>query len=143
MPFSFRQAHSQARFSILKCFLEAPEDFCKLEYNEDFSDMTIKLDRSKITTIGRKAVETYLQKLHIYKVTADLEAGTKLYAEMTNVEPKLWGEKIRNEVLRNKQPRWVFVQANTVLDEATGKVSLVEYDPSLEGMIKSFAERNI
>jgi dipeptidyl-peptidase-3 len=35
------------------------------------------------------------------------------------------------------------VQANTVLDEATGKVSLVEYDPSLEGMIKSFAERNI
>lgn len=24
------QAHSQARFSILKCFLQAPDDFCKL-----------------------------------------------------------------------------------------------------------------
>jgi dipeptidyl-peptidase-3 len=62
---------------------------------------------------------------------------------MTEVEPKFWGEKIRNEVLRNKQPRKVFVQANTVLDESTGKVALVEYEPSLEGMIKSYAERNV
>ncbi|KUJ20377.1 putative dipeptidyl peptidase 3 [Mollisia scopiformis] len=138
------QAHSQARFSILKCFLDAPDDFCKLDYkNDDFSDLTIKLDRSKITTVGRKAVESYLQKLHIYKSTADLEAGTKLYAEMTGVEPKFWGETIRNEVLRNKQPRKVFIQANTFLDESSGKVSLVEYDPSLEGMVKSYAERNV
>ncbi|TVY19655.1 putative dipeptidyl peptidase, partial [Lachnellula arida] len=138
------QAHSQARFSILKCFLESPEPFCKLDYkNDDLSDLTIKLDRSKITTAGRKAVEAYLQKLHIYKSTADVETGTKFYNDMTHVEPKFWGEKIRNEVLRNKQPRKVFVQANTVLDEATGKVSLVEYEPSLEGMIKSYAERGI
>ena len=128
----------------MKCFLDAPENFCKLDYkNEDLSDLTIKLDRSKITTVGRKAVEAYLQKLHIYKSTADVEAGTKLYAAMTHVEPEFWGQKVRNEVLRNKQPRKVFVQANTVLEEATGKVSLVEYEPSLEGMIKSFAERDI
>ncbi|CZR60914.1 probable dipeptidylpeptidase III [Phialocephala subalpina] len=146
------QAHSQARFSILKCFLDAPGDFCKLDYkNEDLSDLTIKLDRSKITTVGRKAVEAYLQKLHIYKSTADREAGTQLYAEMTEVEPEFWGGKIRNQtgnanmlkVLANKQPRKVFIQANTFLDESTGKVSLVEYEPSLEGMIKSYAERNI
>jgi dipeptidyl-peptidase III len=128
----------------LKCFLDAPDNFCKLDYkNEDLSDLTIKLDRNKITTVGRKAVEAYLQKLHIYKSTADVEAGTKLYTEMTGVDSKFWGDKVRNEVLRNKQPRKVFVQANTVLDEATGRVSLVEYEPSLEGMIKSFAERNI
>jgi dipeptidyl-peptidase-3 len=115
-----------------------------LDYkNEDLSDLTIKLDRSKISTVGRKAVESYLQKLHVYKSTADKEAGTALYAEMTEVEPKFWGETIRNEVLRNKQPRKIFVQANTFLDEATGKVSLVDYEPSLEGMIKSYAERNI
>lgn len=138
------QAHSQARFSILKCFLDAPDNFCKLDYkNDDLSDLTIKLDRSKITTVGRKAVESYLQKLHIYKSTADLEAGTKLYADMTEVEPKFWGETIRNEVLRNKQPRKVFIQANTFLDESSGKVSLVEYTPDLPGMIKSYAERNV
>lgn len=49
------QAHSQARFSILKCFLEAEDGFCKLDYTkEDLSDLTIKLDRSKILTAGRK-----------------------------------------------------------------------------------------
>ncbi|KAG9238706.1 putative dipeptidyl peptidase 3 [Amylocarpus encephaloides] len=138
------QAHSQARFSILKCFLQSEDEFCKLDYkNEDLSDLTIKLDRSKILTAGRKSVEAYLQKLHIYKSTADVEVGTKFYNEMTEVEPEFWGKKIRDEVLRNKQPRKVFVQANTVLEEATGKVSLVEYEPTLEGMIKSYAERNI
>ncbi|TAQ88328.1 hypothetical protein B7494_g3334 [Chlorociboria aeruginascens] len=121
------QAHSQARFSILKCFLEAGEDFCKLDYkNEDLSDLTIKLDRNKVTTVGRSAVEKYLQKLHIYKTTADVETGSSFYLEMTNVDPVFWGAKVRNEVLRNKQPRKVFVQATTVLDEATGKVDLVE-----------------
>ena len=134
----------QARFSILKCFLDAPDNFCKLDYkNDDLSDLTIKLDRSKITTVGRKAVEGYLQKLHIYKSTADLEAGAKLYNNMTYVEPEFWGDKIRNEVLENKQPQKVYVQANTFLDEKTGKVKLVEYEPSLEGMIKSYAERNV
>lgn len=49
------QAHSQARFSILKSFLEAGDDFCELDYTkDDLSDLTIKLDRSKILTAGRK-----------------------------------------------------------------------------------------
>jgi dipeptidyl-peptidase-3 len=115
-----------------------------LDYkNDDLSDLTIKLDRSKITTVGRKAVEDYLQKLHVYKSTADFKAGSELYAKMTDVEPEFWGQKIRNEVLRVKQPRKVFVQANTVLDEKTGKVELIEYEPTLEGMIKSYAERGL
>ena len=94
-------------------------------------------------TTGRKAVEAYLQKLHIYKSTADFEAGLKLYTDMTTVDPKFWGTDVRNEVLRNKQPRKVFVQANTILDEANGKVELKEYEASVEGMIKSYAERDI
>ena len=105
--------------------------------------MTIALDRGKILTTGRKAVEAYLQKLHIYKSTADFEAGSKLYSDMTTVDPKFWGTDVRNEVLRNKQPRKVFVQANTVLEEASGKVELKEYDASVEGMIKSYAERDV
>lgn len=138
------QAHMQARFSILKCFLDAGEDFCKLDYkNDDLSDLTIKLDRNKITTVGRKAVEAYLQKLHVYKSTADVEAGTKLYNEMTNVDAEFWGERVRKQVLASKQPRKVFVQANTVLDEQTGHVALLEYEPTCEGMIQSYAERGV
>jgi dipeptidyl-peptidase-3 len=138
------QAHSQARFSILKCFLEADDDFCKLEYKQDdLSDLTIKLDRSKILTSGRDAVAKYLQKLHVYKSTADVETGTKFYVDMTTVGLDFWGTKVRDIVLKNKQPRKVFVQANTTLDEASGKVTLKHYEASLVGMVESWADRNL
>ncbi|EEY18714.1 dipeptidyl-peptidase [Verticillium alfalfae VaMs.102] len=136
------QAHSQARFSILQCFLQAGDDFCVLDYKkDDLTDLEIKLDRSKILTTGRDAVGKYLQKIHIYKATADVEAGTAFYKEMTNVDMDFWGTKLRNVVLQNKQPRKVFVQANTYLDEATGKVSLKHYEASPAGMIQSWADR--
>jgi dipeptidyl-peptidase-3 len=138
------QAHMQARFSIFQSFLNAGDDFCKLEYkNDDLSDLVIRLDRHKITTVGRSAVEAYLQKLHVYKSTADVEAGTKLYNEMTYVDADFWGDKVRKQVLATKQPRKVFVQANTALDEKTGRVDLLEYEPTCEGMIQSYAERGV
>lgn len=136
------QAHSQARFSILKSFLDAGDDFCKLDYKEaDMSDLTIKIDRSKILTAGREAVRKYLQKIHIYKATGDYENGSKLYNDMTNVDTEYWGGKVRKVVLAKKQPRKSFVQANTFLDEATGAVTIKHYEPTAEGLIQSYAER--
>nr|WOD46483.1 hypothetical protein [Trichoderma atroviride] len=138
------QAHSQARFSILKSFLEAGDDFCKLDYTkDDLSDLTIKLDRSKILTAGRKAVADYLQKLHVYKSTADVKTGSEFYLDMSNVGLDFWGTKVRNVVLDNKQPRKVFIQANTTLDTATGNVSIKHYDATLLGMIESWSDRNL
>lgn len=138
------QAHSQARFSILQCFLQAGDDFCKLEYSgDDLTGARINLDRNKILTTGRKAVGEYLQKLHVYKSTADVEAGAKFFTDMTTVDPEFWGKKVRDEVLRNKQPRKVFVQANTYLDDKTGKVTIKHYDATLEGMIQSWADRRV
>ena len=107
------------------------------------SDLTIKLDRSKILTVGRDAVGKYLQKLHVYKSTADVETGGKFFKDMTTVEPDFWGSKLRNVVLKNKQPRKVFVQANTTLDEETGKVSIKHYDASPAGIIESWVDRNL
>ena len=136
------QIHMQARFAILRTFLDAGDGFVTLDYSrEDLSDLTIKLDRSKILTHGRPAVERFLQKLHVYKSTADLEAGKKLYEHMTYVDDEWWGGRVRTEVLRRKTPRKVFVQANTVLEGE--KVVLKEYEPTLEGMIRSFAERDV
>ncbi|KAK9418495.1 putative Peptidase family M49 [Seiridium unicorne] len=138
------QPHSQARFSILQCFLQAGDDFCKVDYEGDkVEGLTIKLDRSKILTVGRKAVGDYLQKIHVYKSTADVEGGNKLFLGMTDVDPDFWGKKVRDEVLRVKQPRKVFVQANTYLDEKTGKVTIKHYDATLEGMVQSWAEREV
>lgn len=85
-------------------------------------------------------MERYLQKLHVYKSTANLEEGKKLYEHMTHVDD-FWGTKVRDAVLKKKTPRKVFVQANTF--EEDGKVTLKEYEPTLEGMIQSFAERAI
>lgn len=152
------QAHMQARYSILRTFLAAGDGFCTLAHDPagDLSDLEIHLDRGKILTHGRPAVEAYLQKLHVYKSTADVEAGRKLYEDVTSVD-EWWAEKVRPVVLGKKQPRKVFVQANTVLTEPDpdeGKkagedaknggeadVRLVEYEASCEGMVRSYVER--
>ncbi|KAI9892567.1 MAG: hypothetical protein M1814_001256 [Vezdaea aestivalis] len=139
------QAHMQARYSILKCFMDAGQGFATLSHTPgqkgDVSGLTVSVDRSKILDVGRPAVASYLQKLHIYKSCADYDAGKDLYDTMTHVD-EWWGKEAREEVLLQKKPRKVFVQANTFVDE-NGKVSLVEYEPTVEGMIKSWAERNV
>jgi dipeptidyl-peptidase III len=133
------QAHSQARFSILRTFLDAGKEFASLDYEkDDLSDLTVRIERSKITTIGRRAVEKYLQTLHILKATADVEAGTKMYNDITHVDD-FFAEKVRPVVLAKKLPRKVFVQANTVVEN--GKVILKEYESTPEGMIQSYADR--
>ena len=135
------QIHMQARFSILRTFLDAGDDFVKLEHSApDLSDLVIHLDRSKILSHGRPAVERCLQKLHVYKSTADFEAGKEFYDDITAVDD-WWASKVRPVVLSKKTPRKIFVQANTVLEGDT--VRLIEYEPTLEGMIQSFAERDV
>ncbi|KAJ5556878.1 Dipeptidyl-peptidase 3 [Penicillium frequentans] len=135
------QAHMQARYSILRTFLAAGDDFVKLSYTkDDLSDLEIRLDRSKILTHGRPAVEKYLQKLHVYKSTADVEAGKALYDDITSVD-SWWGTQVREVVMKNKVPRKVFVQANTILEG--DKVTLKEYEPTLEGLIQSYVDRKV
>lgn len=99
------QAHMQARFSILRTFLNAGVEFCELEWKkDDLSDLTIRLERSKILSLGRPAVEEYLQKLQIYKATADVKAGLAMYDEITTVEP-FYENKVRPAVLAKKTVR--------------------------------------
>ncbi|KAJ9630795.1 hypothetical protein H2203_001320 [Taxawa tesnikishii (nom. ined.)] len=133
------QAHMQARHAILKVFLSAGPEFCKLDYtSDDLSDLSIKIDRTKIVSHGRPAVAEFLQKLQVYKATADLEQGKKLYEGITNVD-KWFATKVRPEVLRRAQPRKVFVQANTILQG--DKVVLKEYEANAQGMIESYVDR--
>ncbi|KAK4993816.1 hypothetical protein LTR50_000029 [Elasticomyces elasticus] len=134
------QAHMQARHAILKTFLSAGPEFCSLDYADadTLSDLTIKIDRNKIVSHGRPAVESFLQKLHVFKATADMDAGKKMYEDITSVD-EWWGTKVRAEVLRRAVPRKVYVQANTFIEG--DKVVLKEYPATAEGMIQSYAER--
>lgn len=134
------QAHMQARYAILQVFISAGPDFCRLDHSSpDLSDLTIFLDRSKIQSHGRPAVNAFLQKLHVFKATADLKRARELYEGVTSVG-EFWAEKIRPEILRQAKPRKVFVQANTVLEGE--KVVLKEYEATPEGMIQSFVDRD-
>jgi dipeptidyl-peptidase-3 len=105
----------------------------------DHSDLEIRLNRDEIKSLGVPAVGKYLQKLHIYKTTADFEEGNKLYEEMTSVGEDM--AKYREIVMKKKLPRKQFVMANTVLEN--GDVKLKEYEATPEGIIKSYAEREV
>ncbi|KAG5355786.1 putative dipeptidyl peptidase 3 [Yarrowia sp. B02] len=132
------QPHMQARYSIMRSFVDCGAVELK-STKPDFSDLTIHLDRSKIPA-AQKAVGEYLNKLHIYKCSADFEKGSALYNSTTNVSEEM--ASYREVVMDSKQPRRIFVQPNTVLKE-DGTVELVEYDASEEGNIKSFLERRV
>ncbi|KAI5786835.1 dipeptidyl peptidase III [Pyronema domesticum] len=135
------QGHMQARFSILKTMLDAGNGFAELQTSKkDHDDLVISIDREKIRSVGIPAIGKYLQKLHVFKSTADFEAGKKLYEEMTSVGPEM--AKYREVVMKKKLPRKQFVQANTVL-KSNGDVELVEYEPTLEQLIKSYVDRDV
>lgn len=62
------QAHMQARFVILRVLLEAGEDLVSLEEvtgQDGKPDARIRLDRSKIHTVGKSAIHRFLCKLQV------------------------------------------------------------------------------
>jgi dipeptidyl-peptidase III len=101
--------------------------------------LTVHVDRSKIISKGKPALGQMLLKLHMYRSTADVEACRTFYEALSKVD----GESLewRRIVLAKKQPKWIYVQANTFLG-AKG-VILKEYEESNEGIIQSWAERAV
>uniref|UniRef100_A0A8L0DU80 Dipeptidyl peptidase 3 n=1 Tax=Oncorhynchus mykiss TaxID=8022 RepID=A0A8L0DU80_ONCMY len=141
---SWRQAHMQARFVILRVLLEAGEGLVTLKEStgkDGRPDALITLDRSKIHTVGKGAIERFLCKLQVLKSTADVEGGRALYEGYSAVSDG--GSHnflcLRETVLQRKEARKMFVQANTRVKGDS--VELVEYQGSAAGLICSFTER--
>ncbi|KAI9006395.1 peptidase family M49-domain-containing protein [Hyaloraphidium curvatum] len=136
------QAHMQARYAILQCFMRAGDGFVTIEEtsDEDGPNLVVHLDRSKILTVGKAAIGAFLQKLHIYKMTADFENGSAFYRDHTAVPDSMlaW----RDIVLSRKQPRKQFVQGNSFL-KPDGTVEWRDYPETPEGLIQSWIERNV
>ena len=80
-----------------------------------------------------------LLRLHMYRCTADAEGCRAYYEELSKVD----GDYIewRDSVLANKPPPLIFVHGNTFLEGDT--VILKEYEPTIEGVIESWAERGV
>lgn len=110
-----------------------------ISHDKENQALIVRVDRSKIVTHLKPALGEMLLRLHVYRCTADANACRTYYEELSRVDGMYleW----RETVLANKPPPLLFVHANTYLDGGT--VSLKEYDPTAEGIIQSWAEREV
>lgn len=141
--FPFARPHQQqGRYALLRILLNAGQNLVTItepSSSKSDEDVIVTLDRSKILSVGLPAISDFLMKLQVYKATADFAAGQKLYDEVTTV-PESW-RGLRNVVLSKKQPRKVFVMANTRI--VGDEVELVEYEENVRGLVRSFVERDV
>lgn len=133
------QAHSRAHFAMLKCLLVNGNGFMTINCDSSKDQITVHVDRSRIISDGKPTLGKMLLRLHMYRCTADVKSCRAYYEDLSKVE----GEYLewRRIVLAKQQPKWVFVQANTILDD--GAVTVKEYEPTPEGVIQSWAERDL
>ncbi|XP_072277429.1 dipeptidyl peptidase 3 isoform X1 [Pyxicephalus adspersus] len=140
----WRQAHMQARFVILRVLLEAGENFVTLTEKvgaDGRPDAQVTLNRSKILSVGRPEIQRFLQRLQVYKSTADVDKGRKMYegySKVTDSEPYRF-LTLRDIVILRKEERKSFVQINTRL--AGEAVEALQYESSPSGLIQSVIER--
>ncbi|AYV76626.1 MAG: hypothetical protein Terrestrivirus10_10 [Terrestrivirus sp.] len=116
------QAHSYARYIILQVLLRAGDGLVELDKYDD--NVIIKLDRTKINTIGVPAVRDFLNKIQVYKSTADVENARYLIDDCSCVD-EYW-LKIRDIIVSKKQPRSLIIQP--VLTNNNDKVNLYQFD---------------
>nr|XP_042706158.1 dipeptidyl peptidase 3 [Chrysemys picta bellii] len=141
---TWRQAHMQARFVILRVLLEAGEGLVSLQHTtgaDGKPDALITLNRNKILPVGKPAIERFLRRLQVLKSTADVAGGRALYggfSAVTDEGPERF-LSLRDTVLLRKEARKMFVQANTRLEGED--VTLVQYEGTAAGLIRSFSER--
>lgn len=119
--------------------LEAENGLVTLHKNYDVSDARIDIDETLIETVGQQAISVFLQKLQVYKASADYDSANELFSRVTDV-PDDW-LSLRDLVIRKRQPRKVFCQPNLNLADDDKTVTLKEYPPTALGMIQSFIDR--
>jgi dipeptidyl-peptidase-3 len=110
-----------------------------ITHDKQAQSLTVRVDGSRILSHGKPALGEMLLRLHMYRCTADVAACRAYYEDLSKVD----GEYLewREAVLANKPPPLVFTHANTFLNG--DDVVLKEYEPTVEGVIQSWADRKV
>ncbi|XP_050730725.1 dipeptidyl peptidase 3-like isoform X2 [Eriocheir sinensis] len=138
------QAHSQARYVILRVALEAGGGLVTLtetKGDDGLPDLLLTLDRTKIESVGRKAMGDFLTKLQVYRSMGDSKAGRAMferYSEVPSDGPHPFA-KWHEIVVRKRRPRMVLAMPNTRL--AGDDVELVSYGEGSECVVQSWVDR--
>lgn len=124
---------------MLNHLLTETDDFIDIIHDPTQEKLTVSVNRSKISQIGKPALGDMLLKLHMYRSTADVRACRTYYEDLSKVEEKhlAW----RKTVIKNAEPGWNYVHANTFIEN--GVVILKEYEATAEGIIQSWADRKV
>jgi len=124
---------------MFRALVENAGDFITVQHEPTSGSLSVSVDRTKVATHGRPALADLTMKLHIFRCTADVEGCRRFFEGLTDVgaEHLQW----RRIVLANKPAKRIFVQPNTFLDG--DDVEMRVYDATVEGIIRSWAERNV
>ncbi|KAG9233172.1 peptidase family M49-domain-containing protein [Amylocarpus encephaloides] len=100
---------------MMKCLLLGAGGLMTIESDSTTETLIVRIDRSKIVPHGKPALSRMLLRLHMYRSTANVKACRSYYEEPLRVDEEhlVW----RSIVLAKRQPKWVFVQANTFLED--------------------------
>eukprot|EP01128_Nolandella_sp_AFSM9_P003514 TRINITY_DN1510_c0_g1_i1.p1 TRINITY_DN1510_c0_g1~~TRINITY_DN1510_c0_g1_i1.p1 ORF type:complete len:693 (-),score=170.37 TRINITY_DN1510_c0_g1_i1:138-2183(-) len=131
----WKQAHMHARFALFNVMLRAGEDFVTIDESGELP--VVVVDRSKIATVGVPAIGSFLQKIMVYKSTANVTAARAMFEDYCTIDSNYL--RLRDIVMSNKKPRNVFVQPHIFLKD--GQVEIETFTPTPAGLVKSYVTR--
>ncbi|KAJ5703242.1 dipeptidyl peptidase III [Penicillium malachiteum] len=134
------QPHARANFAILKHLLLDGDGAMTVEHDSASKTVHVHVKRSKISSSGKASLGRMLCRIHVWRCIADVKSCREFYEPLSVVDGEY--EAWRQIVISNPEPNWKFVQPNTILKE-NGEVDLKTYQSSNEGIIQSFAERDV
>ena len=139
---------SQAHFATLKCLLRGGDRCVGVDFDAKLQKLTVRIDRLRIIPHGKAALGKMLLHLHMYRSLADVKSCHRYYEDLSAVDGVYleW----REAGVAAKQPKWLFVQPNTFLenfydyqDYDDCSIRLKEYEASPRGIIQGWVERKV
>lgn len=127
------QAHSQARFVIYKVLKEAGLVNFKIINKNGKENLEVDMKLDEILTTGKEALGKFLNKLQIYKATADVKNGCEMYTKYSTVDEE--DLKIFNIYNKIKKPR------SLIIFPTINNGEYVKYEPTVIGKIQATVDK--